>query len=65
MDSPEPYLEEDRFLVLLACGHWAQTRRPNDRSWLCPWGDGDQFPVRTGGGEAAVFRSWDYYEEGY
>jgi hypothetical protein len=54
------YLEEDRFLVLLACGHWTQTRRPDDMNWWCPFGDNEQDAVTALEGERAVLESWDY-----
>lgn len=28
-------VEEDRYVVLLTCGHWLQTRRPDDEAWFC------------------------------
>lgn len=52
-------LEEDRYLVLLSCGHWTQTRRPFDRTYPCPYDGGDPEPARTSDGQCAVLSLWE------
>lgn len=68
LPAPKPlvsrYLEEDRYLVLLDCGHWIQTRWPSDLSWYCEeCGPGHTAgAARTPTGERAVLTIWDLYD---
>lgn len=61
-----PTLESDRFLVLLACGHWVHTLNPDAGTWLCPvlgaQSDGQQPATITDDGKPAILGSWDLSE---
>jgi hypothetical protein len=62
-------IESDRYVVLLACGHWVHTRRPEDSSWWCPviepesQNHGDQPAALTDDGKPAVLASWDIWAD--
>lgn len=61
-------LESDRYLVLLACGHWAHTRGPDHDTFPCPVLEpleerhGLQPPALTDDGHRAILTSWDLLE---
>lgn len=58
-----PFLvEEDRFVVLLQCGEWTQTRRPDDKTWYCKL-HGDQPVALSNDGTRAVLTFWEYYDK--
>lgn len=54
-------LEGDRYVVLLDCGHWVQTRRPDDTSWWCDPDNTNRPAARTMDGQPAVLTSWDLW----
>lgn len=53
-------VQDDRYIVLLKCGHWTQTRVPDAGRWPCPDEDAvvsEAAPTTAGG--RAVLASWD------
>lgn len=62
-------VEGDRFLVLLACGHWVHTRNPEATRWPCPViepvneNHGDQPAALTTDGLPAVLGLWEICEQ--
>lgn len=53
-------VESDRFVVLLVCGHWMQTRvpRPNSGAFDCPGCGERREAARLSDGAAAVLGDW-------
>lgn len=52
-------VESDRFVVLLSCGHWTQTRALDGGGLYCQWHETSVEPARDGD-VPAVLTSWDY-----
>lgn len=65
IELDRPRIEEDRFIVLLECGHWVHTRNPDAGEWYCPVvepldrNDGMQQAAVTTDGVPAVIESFD------
>lgn len=51
-------VEEDRFVVLLTCSHWTQTRRPNDEDWYCERCQKTRTAAKFSSGDPAVLQGW-------
>lgn len=59
------WVEGDRFLVLLTCGHWWQTRVPEPTAQVfnCPWcGQRRAARLHGQGDPRAVLSAWDSYD---
>ena len=58
-------IESDRFIALLTCGHWIQTRRPADPVYQCERCRGESRNVAVDQEDPsirAVLQSWDYFD---
>lgn len=70
VELDRPQLEEDRYVVLLVCGHWVHTRAPQAGEWPCPvtqpaeQNHGMQRATVATDGTPAILVGWDLWHGG-